>query len=133
MAQLPQEKQDFISLSADEFFRETKDSSVYYCIPSKGRIFCRTLNKVPGTLFLNFIESITYKNTSEGFLKKSAAKPTSPRLVSGGKCALVLNTSVEDNGILFTNSLVKMKRNPYSQFFGDTLSFSTQKFPCKLK
>ena len=133
VAQVPQEKQDFISLSADEFFRETKDSSVYYCIPSKGRIFCRTLNKVPGTLFLNFIESITYKNTSEVFLKKNAAKPTSPRLVSGGKCALVLNTSVEDNGILFTNSLVKMKRNPYSQFFGDTLSFSTQKFPCKLK
>jgi len=46
---------------------------------------------------------------------------------------LILNTSVEDNGILFTNSLVKMKRNPYAQFFGDTLSFSAKEFPCKLK
>ncbi len=126
-------KEKFISLPADEFFHETKDSAALYCIPSKDRFFCRTLNKVPGTLFLNFIESITYKNASEVFLEKNAAKPTSPRLVSGGKCALILNTSVENNGILFTNSLVKMKRNPYAQFFGDTLSFSAKEFPCDLK
>ncbi|MBP5247621.1 MAG: hypothetical protein J6Z31_07160 [Fibrobacter sp.] len=125
-------KQPFISLSADEFFRETKDSALY-CIPSKNRVFCRTLNKVPGTLFLNFIESITYKNASEVFLEKNAAKPTTPLLISEGKCAMILNTSLEDNGILFTNSLVKMKRNPYAQFFGDTLSFSAKDFPCELK
>ena len=130
---LPAVKQPFISLSADEFFRETKDSAALYCIPAKNRMFCRTLNKIPGTLFLNFIESITYKNASEVFLEKNAANPTSPRLVSNGKCALILNTSVEDNGILFTNSLVKMKRNPYAQFFGDTLSFALKEFPCELK
>lgn len=120
------------SLSANAFFRTNSDSSAFYCTPSSKQILCRQLRKVPGTLFLNYVESVSYQNASEVFLEKNAAPKNSPLLRFNGKCALVIQKNPEFNAILFENSLVKFKRNPYEQFFGDTLIFSKKEFPCEL-
>ncbi len=122
-------KRSLTSLAADAFFRSPSDSSALYCTPSPEKIPCCKLNKVPGTLFLNYIESVTYKNASEVFLERNSLSRPKPVLVLGGECALVLGTGSESS-ILFENSQVNLKRNPFGQFCGDTVSFSPGNFPC---
>ena len=122
-------KVSWVSLSADEFFRSSPDSA-YYCERDKNRIRCRELRHVPGTIFLNFVESVMYKNASEVYLKLNSGRASKPMLFSHGKCAAFIP---ESNELLFGNALVSFKRYPFEQFLGDTLSFSLNDFPCEAK
>lgn len=100
-----------------------------YCEPNQKQVFCHYLRRVPGTIFLNFLERVTYKNASEVYLELNSGSAQKPILLSNGKCATILKNS---NELLFENSLVAFKREPYSQFFGDTITFSLKNFPCEL-
>ena len=122
------EKPSLASLTADEFFRSSPDSAMY-CEPNQKQVFCHYLRRVPGTIFLNFLERVTYKNASEVYLELNSGSAQKPILLSNGKCATILKNS---NELLFENSLVAFKREPYSQFFGDTITFSLKNFPCEL-
>lgn len=125
-------KKSSTSLSADSFFRSPSDTSALYCNPSPGNVRCCKLNKVPGTLFLNYIESVAYKNASEVFLEKNSVPLPTPVLVLDGECALVLGKGLETS-ILFGNSQAFLKRNPFGQFCGDSVVFSQADFPCEIR
>ncbi|MCK9183333.1 MAG: hypothetical protein M0P13_10730 [Fibrobacteraceae bacterium] len=128
-----EKKQAPTSLAANEFLRHPTDSSSLLCSNALVSVKCVRLNGIPSTDFLNYISSISYKNTSEIFLTRQICKGNVKLLFSEGKCAMVLCSENVWDGLLFNSSLVTFKRDPYKQFAGDTIVIPTKDFPCEFK
>lgn len=118
-----------VSLPADEFFRSTPDSEKFLCRAAASRVVCERLAGIPGPAFLNFVESVSYKNPSEIFLLQRAVPRIRPVLLLDGKCATVFEGDAF--GVLFANASVSFKRDPFPTFVQDSVSFSRAEFPCE--
>lgn len=125
----PEKRNAAVSLSADEFFRSNPASEKLLCRAAGSKVSCARLVGIPGPVFLNFVESVSYKNPSEVFLLQQAVPRVRPVLLLDGKCAALFEGGTS-NGLLFENASVSFRRDPFSSFVRDSVTFSRSEFPC---